>query len=806
MFRAKVYGVAGFERQFAVKCFHPELVKDPEIAALIAAAARKYGSLEHPRIARLQEYGVAGGDTFTAVELVVGLDIARLIEAAARSGSQIPIGAVVDLVSQAARAVGFAHGRGIPHLGICPTNLVCNEDGVVKVTDFGVLPPRLPRRPANDYSLSMRIPYLAPEQLVGEPTSSATDVFQLGVVAYELFTGKRAFAGATPLDVSQKILSSVPAAPPLPKALLKVLMRCMARSPFERYPDAGALADALDAASRVTPVPGGQRDIATTVRAGIAARKEVSEAQVSGALSFPLPAPPSSSMSQLLSEGVAAPPAASARDTGIKKTMMGVRVPTPPPEIEVPHSEDDDTQVRARSVGFVKPRAPFGLPAGIPPIPVRTPGQSPPVAQGKSNVRPPMVPLTVPLPPAVGLPPVVSAPPPVPASPPAPIAAASPPAPMAAVPAPPIPGPGSASADFAPATDSGPADIGALVANEVASKAELGGLEFEAASPILFSPPGTLSDEPKASPRADLVAAGPQPLDDVGELEAMPLPLMPDPPATVPSTGRASSGVSRGLLAVLAMAVFGAGGFFAYNMFLGDGDKGPTSATPANKPAPKTPAGGPSARDAALRVPTKLTPFADAGVVATKPTPSDAGTKVTPSPPDAAVAVAVAPPDAAVAVAVTPPDAATKAGAPSGDGKLRISSTPKGAKIYIDGTYKGRTPKTFDEYPDTHKLVLIKPGFKLFTRQVSGSPSIDQTLEAVSPPGGPAGIKVRCKKKNRYYVFVDGRDIGMLCPTERIGVDMGMHVVEIYDPVTDSRRTFQAKVKQTRNSLRVRVD
>jgi serine/threonine-protein kinase len=121
VFRAKVYGVAGFERQFAVKRFHPELVKDPEVASRMAAAARMYGSLEHPRIARLHEYGVSGGETFIATELVTGLDLARLI-AVAGSGEPLVAGAVVALVSQTARAVGYAHGRGISHLGICPSS------------------------------------------------------------------------------------------------------------------------------------------------------------------------------------------------------------------------------------------------------------------------------------------------------------------------------------------------------------------------------------------------------------------------------------------------------------------------------------------------------------------------------------------------------------------------------------------------------------------------------------------------------------------------------------------------------------
>jgi hypothetical protein len=83
---------------------------------------------------------------------------------------------------------------------------------------------------------------------------------------------------------------------------------------------------------------------------------------------------------------------------------------------------------------------------------------------------------------------------------------------------------------------------------------------------------------------------------------------------------------------------------------------------------------------------------------------------------------------------------------------------------------------------------------------------VQAALAEVSPPGGPAGIKVRCKKKNRYYVYLDGRPTGQLCPTERLGVDLGEHAVEIYDPVTDSRQSYRVNVEDTHFSVRVRVD
>jgi hypothetical protein len=138
--------------------------------------------------------------------------------------------------------------------------------------------------------------------------------------------------------------------------------------------------------------------------------------------------------------------------------------------------------------------------------------------------------------------------------------------------------------------------------------------------------------------------------------------------------------------------------------------------------------------------------------------------------------------------------------------ELTIVSRPSGAKVYLDGTPVGKTPLKLDASADQHKVALIKPGFKLHTAEIAGRGKVEVTLQEVTPPDGPAGIKVKCKEKNRYYVTVDGHDVGQLCPTERIGVEMGPHAVEIYDPITDSRREFQVDVKETRLSLRIRVD
>ncbi len=742
VFRAKVYGVAGFERQFAVKRFHAALVQKPEAAARVAAAARMYGGLEHPRIARLHEYGVTGGHTFTATELVNGLDVARLIAATYGLGEPLVPGAVIALVTQVARAVGYAHGRGIPHLGICPTNLICNADGEVKVTDFGLLPTRLPKRPADDDSLGPRIPYLAPEQIANEQTSSATDVFQIGVVAFELFDGKPCFSAPTPFEVAQEIMSSRPRHLDLPKPLLKVLMRCLARSPYERFPDAGALADALDAATRATPLPGGRRDIGSAVRKGMERLAELHDKQISGALSFPLPAPPrpkvptavtpapvlrsKTPLSKLLKEGATpAPelPAQTDAPTGEvelptipRQTVMGVGVPRLPVDAD----EDAETQVRDRGNGMVRAQA--GKDAGEPPL-------SRPLTPHPPTVR-------------------------------------------GAVPPPPPPGSRAGSAPpVGTAPAGGPSDAIPMPEDVGDSSGSFPEIELSGGE----AKPATDSDEQ---------------VHDVPVPPPFPVAQIPLQPEESDQDGAAAVEAPRrrtraSLFVVLGVVVAAAGGYVVYDRFIAGGKSSET------KPRPPV----------AKRVPAPA-PQSDAGAaVAVAPSTSDASSSA--APPVASIdaaPIAVSKPDAGAPIAVAPPT-------PAGDAtQLVVRSTPEGAKVYLDGTLKGNTPLTLDAVSDSQSLALIKPGYKLYTREIKLRGVVDVKLEAVSPPGGPAGIKVRCKAKDRYYVFVDGHDVGQLCPTERIGVEKGEHVVEIYDPVTEQRRSFPVRVKQTRLSLRVRVD
>jgi len=875
--RAKVFGVAGFERQFAVKRFAPDLTAGSAAQAL-SAAARSYGSLEHPRIARMSEFGVAQGQTFTAVEYVAGLDAFRLLQEAKLAGIAIAAGGALALVSQAARAVGYAHGRGLSHLGLAPTNVIVTVDGDVKVTDFGILAATMPPRPVDQPRLAQRIPYLAPEQIAGEATSAATDVFVLGVIAYELVTGQRAYRGETPAQIAQAIVAGPPAEPPLPRPIVRVLQRCLARSPFERFPDARALADALDAALRVAPVPGTRKDIGSQIKTTLDRYASLNEGNLSGMVALNL-------QNQSL-------PAGGALDHHDISTQPFSR----------DHARTDVSPVvpSAGSTLQDMPKQPYATVPGLapPPIPV-PPGVSgppgaPPSAAGNpsktilglSPVKKSQVPGVIPPigsiasrangPPGPPTPPRQRAtPPPMPVvkppddeiiepsglveitdvDPSQPMPDQAPVVPITTAPKPAGPKPGTLTQgwDVPPELAESAADSGKMPAQDPSTLQGVGspvrttpgdlaplahqrprpptpGQNFESQTGEMSQ--GMLEEYNKRSVKntAEILSLEPPPIQEpqleqppyvddpvdafasdakvaAADLQssaasaagmgrahsASPVPVAQQVQPTMQTRKPAPSSSSKAPLIAVVVLLVGGGGFAGWYAL-----------TQMNKKeAPKVAA---AKRDAG---PAVKKAEADAAVVAVA-TPDAAAQVVKPAAtPDAAIAVAAS--DAAV-VAVAAPDAAVdkppEVVKPTGTSdKLEIKSKPAGARVFIDGADQGVTPLKLNGSADRHTMVVLAPGHDLHISEVDGHGVFDIALKPITPTGGNAGIKVlKCKAKERYYVYVDGAPTGMTCPTERIDTVVGPHTVEVYDIVTDSRRKFDIVVKDERLSARVRID
>lgn len=241
-------------RDVAVKVLREEFAGDAGFLARFRTEARNAGSLSHPGIAALYDYGEQQGSAFLAMELIVGDPMSDLLDAE-------PVMAprkLLPILSQAARALHVAHQAGVVHRDVKPGNIMITPTGKVKLTDFGV------SMASNQVPMTATgmvmgtAQYLSPEQAVGGPASAASDMYALGIIAYEATAGKRPFTGATAVDIAVAHVNQ--AVPPLPAhvdpALARLIMRLLAKDPVERPGTAEELADLLDALVPRTPASG----------------------------------------------------------------------------------------------------------------------------------------------------------------------------------------------------------------------------------------------------------------------------------------------------------------------------------------------------------------------------------------------------------------------------------------------------------------------------------------------------------------------------------------------------------------------
>jgi TolB-like protein/Tfp pilus assembly protein PilF len=232
-----------------------EALGDDTARARLIREARLASKLNHPHISTVYDVGEANGQTYTAMELVEGQSLAARV-----AEDPLPVEQVVRYGQQMADALARAHGRGVVHRDFKSANVVVTPDGQVKVLDFG-LAKRLSDEQLADATTVTRhsltapgvvagtLAYMAPEQLTGEPADARSDIWALGVVLYELATGKRLFEGQTGFDLTAAILREpLPALPSsVPAPLAGVVDRCLAKEPGERYQQGSEVRAALGA-------------------------------------------------------------------------------------------------------------------------------------------------------------------------------------------------------------------------------------------------------------------------------------------------------------------------------------------------------------------------------------------------------------------------------------------------------------------------------------------------------------------------------------------------------------------------------
>jgi beta-lactam-binding protein with PASTA domain len=195
-------------REVAVKVLHRSLAGDPAFVDRFRREARAAAGLAHPNIVAVYDWGAVDGVYYMVMEFVRGPSVRHLLN---ERGRMEPAQAA-EILRQSLLALGHAHHEGFVHRDMKPENLLVTQDGVVKVADFGLARAYADGRVTQAGAVTGTVQYLAPEQIRGEPADPRSDLYSLGIVAYELLTGRLPFTGETAMAVAYKHLSDrVPA-------------------------------------------------------------------------------------------------------------------------------------------------------------------------------------------------------------------------------------------------------------------------------------------------------------------------------------------------------------------------------------------------------------------------------------------------------------------------------------------------------------------------------------------------------------------------------------------------------------------
>jgi serine/threonine-protein kinase len=223
-------------RRVAVKVLRDGLSDDQRVLARFRREARASAALSHPNIVAVHDVGFEGGTPYLVMELVAGRSLAEVI----RYEAPLPEARAAAIGEQIAAALSFAHARGIVHRDVTPGNVIVMPGGVVKVLDFGISRATMWTPVAPSPTLHGTAAYVAPEQASGGEADPRSDVYSLGVVLFEMLTGRPPFTGEGPQALTWQHVHQAPMAPrtlvpSIGLPMERIVMRCLAKDPAHRY-------------------------------------------------------------------------------------------------------------------------------------------------------------------------------------------------------------------------------------------------------------------------------------------------------------------------------------------------------------------------------------------------------------------------------------------------------------------------------------------------------------------------------------------------------------------------------------------
>jgi serine/threonine protein kinase len=270
VYAARIRGEAGFQKLVAVKRMLPHLTGDKKFVDMFLDEARLAANISSPHVVQTLDLGRADDESlYIVMDLILGVTISQMLRHFAEKRQYVDPGVAIELISQAAQGLDDAHEAIAPngqplslvHRDISPQNILVGTDGRARVTDFGIAHAIMLRRTETQVGeMKGKFAYFSPEQAIGRPLDRRSDIFALGIVAWELITGRRLFRG-TPLEQLEavkrcEIPTPISMRPDLPAGLSDTIMKAVARDPEDRFASAAAFSAALRRAAGNADIPG----------------------------------------------------------------------------------------------------------------------------------------------------------------------------------------------------------------------------------------------------------------------------------------------------------------------------------------------------------------------------------------------------------------------------------------------------------------------------------------------------------------------------------------------------------------------
>ena len=395
VFRAKAFGVEGFERLVAVKRILPNIAEDKEFIRMFIEEAKLSVQLNHANIAQIFDLGVFDGSYYIALEHVHGRDLRAMFDRCRQLGEAMSVAQACFVAMKVCEGLDYAHNKrdqagrelALVHRDVSPQNILVSFEGEVKLIDFGIAKAAGPAPSSQAGILKGKFGYMSPEQVRGQELDRRSDVFSCGIVLYELLTGERLFVGESDFSTLEKV-RNVEILPPstynrkIPDELERIVLKALARDPEDRYQNAIDLHDELQAFVYTAGEFYSRKDLAAWMKRtfGKEIEEETAKLESYRQLRPPAPAPaPAPAGTDAVPEAVRAHPSG--------PSQASVRVPQRKPTQPVAVARPASTR-STQSVPVAKPPP---SPAGSrsQPVPVVAPPPPMQLAEAAAIVVPP---------------------------------------------------------------------------------------------------------------------------------------------------------------------------------------------------------------------------------------------------------------------------------------------------------------------------------------------------------------------------------------------------------------------------------